>query len=135
MVMIAEYFRSGAELLALIAEAIGALVVAVALVRAAWRYGRDLIGQVEPFPREHIRLSVGRSLALALEFLLAADILRTAVEPTWEELGRLAAIAAIRTALNFFLQREIAREEQRLERQRDQEGMRDTENVHSLRPH
>jgi hypothetical protein len=47
-------------------------------------------------------------LALALEFLLGADILRTAVEPSWDEIGRLAAIAAIRTALNFFLQREIA---------------------------
>ncbi len=48
--MIAEYLRSGAEILALVAEAIGVLVVAVALVRAAWRYGRDLIrpGRVLP---------------------------------------------------------------------------------------
>ncbi len=92
-------------------------------------------GRAESFPREHIRLSVGRSLALALEFLLAADILRTAVEPTWEELGRLAAIAAIRTALNFFLRREIAHEEQRQECQGDREGMRDTEKAHSLRTH
>jgi uncharacterized membrane protein len=44
---------------------------------------------------------------LALEFLFGADILRTAVEPTWEEIARLAAIAAIRTSLNYFLQREL----------------------------
>jgi hypothetical protein len=61
-------------------------------------------------PSDVVRLGLGRSLALSLEFLLGADILRTAVEPSWDEIGRLAAIAAIRTALNFFLQREIAGE-------------------------
>ncbi len=117
MESLAEWLRWLAQALALVAEAFGAVVVAVALARAAWRYARDLVSWSEPFPRERIRLGVGRSLALALEFLLAADILRTAVEPTWEEIGRLAAIAAIRTALNFFLDREIAEEERRLERQ------------------
>ncbi|MFC7735153.1 DUF1622 domain-containing protein [Roseomonas sp. GCM10028921] len=52
-------------------------------------------------------LRLGRWLALALEFELGADILRTAIAPTWSEIGQLAAIAAVRTALNFFLQREI----------------------------
>ena len=36
------------------------------------------------------------------------DILRTAVAPTWEDIGKLAAIAAIRTVLNYFLERELA---------------------------
>jgi uncharacterized membrane protein len=58
------------------------------------------------------RLRLGRWLALALEFLLAADVLRTAVSPTWNEIGQLAAIATIRTALNYFLEREIGRQEQ-----------------------
>ena len=44
---------------------------------------------------------------------LAADILRTAVAPTWSEIGQLAAIAALRTALNYFLQREIDGAERR----------------------
>lgn len=56
---------------------------------------------------EQIRLTLGRWLALALEFELAADILRTAIAPTWNEIGQLAAIIVLRTALNFFLQREI----------------------------
>jgi uncharacterized membrane protein len=42
-----------------------------------------------------------------LEFALAADIARTAIEPDWEDIGMLAAIAAIRTALNFFLERDL----------------------------
>lgn len=111
---IAEWLRAGAEVVALAAEAIGVLIVAVALVAALGRYARNLLGRIEPFPQERIRLGVGRALALALEYLLAADIVRTAVAPTWEEIGKLAAIAAIRTALNFFLQREIAQEERRL---------------------
>jgi uncharacterized membrane protein len=54
-----------------------------------------------------IRLRLGKSLALALEFLLAADILRTAVAPNWDDIGKLAAIAALRTLLNYFLEREL----------------------------
>ena len=64
-------------------------------------------------PKVDVRLSLGRWLALGLEFALAADILRTAIAPTWQDIGQLAAIAVLRTALNFFLAREIDREEAR----------------------
>ena len=60
-----------------------------------------------------VRLGLGRWLALGLEFALAADILRTAVAPTWRDIGQLAAIAVLRTGLNYSLEREIAREEGR----------------------
>ena len=50
---------------------------------------------------------MGIALALALEFLLAADIAATAVSPSWDAVGKLAAISAIRTFLNFFLEREV----------------------------
>lgn len=66
--------------------------------------------------KDNVRLRLGRWLALALEFELAADILRTAVAPTWNEIGQLAAIIVLRTALNFFLQREI---DKSAERRRD----------------
>lgn len=46
-------------------------------------------------------------LVLALEFLLAADILRTAISPTWTDIGQLAAIAAIRTFLNYSLAHDL----------------------------
>ena len=48
---------------------------------------------------------------MALEFELAADVLRTAVAPTWDETGQLAAIVVLRTLLNFFLQKEIDKAE------------------------
>lgn len=57
-----------------------------------------------------IRLTLARYLALALEFQLGADIISTAVAPTWEEIGKLGAIAVIRTGLNFFLSQELKEE-------------------------
>ena len=104
---LSEILRALAQTLATIVEGVGVLIVAVAVVVAVGRYLGALVGRAQPFPPDGLRLQLGRSLALALEFLLGADILRTAVEPSWEEIGRLAAIAAIRTALNYFLQREI----------------------------
>jgi uncharacterized membrane protein len=60
-----------------------------------------------------IRLQFGSWLGLALEFQLGADIVATTLNPTLQSLGELAILAAIRTFLNFFLQRELAAEEQR----------------------
>ena len=62
-----------------------------------------------------LRLDLGRYLALGLEFQLAGDILRTAFAPTFVEIGQLAAVASIRTALNFFLARENAEQRAELE--------------------
>lgn len=47
------------------------------------------------------------AILLSLEFALGADIIRTAIAPTWDDIGQLAAIAAIRTGLGFFLGRDI----------------------------
>jgi uncharacterized membrane protein len=66
-----------------------------------------------------VRLDVGRYLVLGLEFQLASDLLRTAVAPSFVEIGKLAAVAAIRTALNFFLGREIREEREEV---REHEG-------------
>ncbi len=46
-------------------------------------------------------------LLLGLEFELAADVIRTAIAPTWSDIGQLAAIAGIRTFLSYFLDRDI----------------------------
>jgi uncharacterized membrane protein len=58
-----------------------------------------------------IRLILARYLALALEFQLGADILSTAIAPSWDQIGKLGAIAVIRTALNYFLTREMKEEQ------------------------
>lgn len=97
-------------LLAALTEALAAVVITQGTGRAAW----GLFLRIMPSKRggtvREIRIQLGRWLALALEFLLAADILRTAVAPTWNDIGQLAAIVAIRTGLNYFLENEIRRE-------------------------
>jgi uncharacterized membrane protein len=105
-----DALRLVAQTIATLVEAIGIIIVAVAVVLATVRYVGGVALRRQTLPSDMVRLGLGRSLALSLEFLLGADILRTAVEPSWDEIGRLAAIAAIRTGLNFFLQREIAGE-------------------------
>jgi uncharacterized membrane protein len=100
--------------LARFVEFAGALVIGIASVRSLGSYFLNLAhGTAMEVPKEEIRLALGRSLALALEFELGADILKTAVAPTWHDIGLLAAIAVLRTALNYFLERELRNAEAR----------------------
>lgn len=57
-----------------------------------------------------VRYDLGYHLLIALEFLIAADITRTIIKPTLEELGILGAIVTIRVVLSYFLHKEISRD-------------------------
>lgn len=106
------------DLLVRLVEAAGAVII---FAGAVFAFGWFLVTAVRTRRSESfvpIRLSLGRFLALGLEFQLAGDILRTAIAPTLREIGELAAIAAIRTALNFFLSREIKEERAELSHDR-----------------
>jgi uncharacterized membrane protein len=108
--------RQAVYLLVRFVEAAGAIVIfcgaAAGFVRFVW----TAIVKRDAARFTPVRLDLGRFLALGLEFQLASDLLRTSVAPTFEEIGKLAAVAAIRTALNFFLGREIRHERSELER-------------------
>ena len=67
------------------------------------------------------------ALVLGLEFQLGSDILSTAVAPTIAEIKILAAIAVIRTALNYFLSKEIERKREEVEAARRTEAANDPE--------
>ena len=54
-----------------------------------------------------------RWLVAGLTFQLAADIIESAITPSWDEIGRLGAVAVIRTFLNYFLERDLAEAERR----------------------
>lgn len=107
--------RDGVGHLITAIEAIGALVIAAGVTVAVGSYLLGLLG-LRPTAYERVRLQLARSIALGIEFQLASDVLGTAVSPTFEQIGRLAAIAAIRTLLNYFLAQEIERAE-RMERE------------------
>jgi uncharacterized membrane protein len=104
-----EHVKDAVDFLVPIVEAIGAfvIVVGVLVTFVAWALSEL---RVRPVSYERVRLLLGRYLALGLEFQLGADILATAVSPTFEEIGKLGAIATIRTALNYFLARELEQE-------------------------
>ena len=105
----AELFKTITFYLADGVEAFAALIIALAALQSTWRALRlFFVRPPEPEERKtEVRLRLGRWLSLALEFELAADILRTAITPTWDEIGKLAAIVILRTLLNYFLEREI----------------------------
>lgn len=105
-----ETLRTWVNLLVRLVEAAGAAIIFIGALVAVFQFLR-VLPRRDPEEFVPVRLTLGRFLALGLEFQLASDVLRTTVAPSFEELGKLAAVAAIRTALNFFLAREI-REEQ-----------------------
>jgi uncharacterized membrane protein len=103
-----ELFRSYAGYVALALEALSVIIIGLggldALIRLApaLRVRRNSHGV-----RRAAWLSLARWLLLGLEFMLAADIVRTAISPSWDDIGQLAAIAVIRTFLNYFLERDL----------------------------
>ena len=98
------------EIIEIAASAIEGAGVAIILLGAAWSSVVALIHALrrEPSVYREYRRMLGQSILLGLEFLVAADIVRTvAVTPTLESVAVLAAIILIRTFLSLSLQLEI----------------------------
>lgn len=96
-----------ASLSALLLEAIVALLVMYGAIEAVFKLIGRAFGRFGHQSRRMIWMRFAQWIILALEFALGADIIRTAIAPTWDDVGKLAAIAAIRTFLSFFLERDI----------------------------
>ena len=88
-------------------EMLAAIIVGAAVLQVLWNYGKSFTKFNRTISKEAIRVQFGSSVAVALELMLGADVLATAVAPSWNDIGKLAAIAVIRTALNYFLEREL----------------------------
>jgi len=109
-----ELFKQFTIYLAAGIETAAGIIIGLAAIEASIGVFRVFVHRKEmQITKEEVRLHLGRWLALAIEFELAADILRTAMTPTWNEIGQLAAIIVIRTVLNYFLQKDIDRVEER----------------------
>jgi len=101
-------FREISQGIALALEAISVLMIAIGAVEALAKILLPLLrNDATQGRRRAAWLGLARWLLLGLEFMLAADIVRTAIAPTWDDIGMLAAIALIRTFLNFFLERDL----------------------------
>ncbi len=112
--LLIEYLARGVEFAA-------ALIIGIAAIEATIKSLLLFVRRnAPPEQKNEVRLTLGRWLAVGLEFELAADILNTAVTPTWNDIEKLAAIAALRTALNYFLEREIRQESTPQQRRAEQ---------------
>lgn len=104
-----DNFNVVANYVALTIEVGAVLVVAWGALQAVFTLaGAIFTGTANEIRGREIWLKFATWILLALEFALAADIVHTAVAPTWEDIWKLAVIAVIRTMLNYFLAKDIA---------------------------
>jgi len=88
----------------------GALVILSGILLALFQYLRQYFQSTTETPATNInaiRLNLGRTLILGLEFIVAADLIGTTTAPDYYSVGILAIIVIIRTLLSFTLNREI----------------------------
>ena len=103
-----ELFKRFAEHVALAVDVIAGVVIAFGAAEAVYRILKSIFwGAPHTGRRKEVWLGFAGWLLLGLEFELAADIVRTAISPTWSAIGQLGAIAVIRTFLNYFLEKDL----------------------------
>jgi uncharacterized membrane protein len=89
------------------------ILIVVGAVEAFFRGLWTMFASADGHHERDVWLRLGRWLVAGLTFQLAADVLTTAITTSWDEVARLAAIAAIRTFLNYFLERDLGEVRQR----------------------
>ena len=98
--VLAHYTSLAIDLIAILVIAFGSLGAVIGIVRVM------LVSSPESAKRD-VWLQYARWLVAGLTFQLAADVVHTAIAPSWDEVGKVAAIAGIRTFLTYFLDRDI----------------------------
>jgi uncharacterized membrane protein len=102
-----QLILTAASVVALALEALAIVIIAAGSAISVVALGKGLLSGPGMAWKRRLWLDYAGWIVLALEFTLAADLVRTAVAPTWDDIGKLAAIAAVRTALNYFLWRDL----------------------------
>jgi uncharacterized membrane protein len=102
-------FKDAVDLVSKVIDGAGVVVVVVGLLLAT---GAFVLSQRDrdrrPLAYRAYRQQVGKAILLGLEFLIAADIIRTvAVSPSFRGVGVLAVVVAVRTFLSFTLAVEL----------------------------
>jgi uncharacterized membrane protein len=98
---VAQFIALAISALVVVIVAVGALEAVAASLRMV--FSRNYL----PSDLRTVWLRFARWILMALEFALGADVIRSAVAPSWDDIGKLAAIAVIRTGLSFFLARDF----------------------------
>jgi uncharacterized membrane protein len=88
-------------------DAIALLVIVVGTIEVLGAVAHAAFRPLSRRERSDAWLRYARWLVAALTFQLAADIIETSVSTDWQTIGRVGAIAVIRTFLNYFLERDV----------------------------
>jgi uncharacterized membrane protein len=107
--LVVKYFFSLGEWVSLTLEVISVMCIVIGLIVSLMLVFKLMKDTKTPL-HNRVRMKFGGWLALALEFQLASDIIKTTVNPTYENLIIVGAVAVIRTFLNYFLSRELKEE-------------------------
>lgn len=91
----------------MLVETCGVLVITVGALRTIVGFVKAFVLHYRPADIQELRILLGKSMVLGLEFQVAADILKTGRAPAWNDILLLGATVALRTLLNFLLEREL----------------------------
>jgi uncharacterized membrane protein len=92
-------------------DAIALLVIVVGTVQVLFRVAHAMFKPLPDLVARESWLRYARWLVAALTFQLAADIIETSISTSWQTIGRVGAIAVIRTFLNYFLERDVEQQQ------------------------
>ncbi len=106
-VLFKEFLFPVAEITASTLELIGIVIIFIGSFRALFR----VIGCLVKKQPLHIVVELGKALALALEFKMGAEIIKTVIIHDLEELAILGVVIVIRALLAFIIHWEIRLEE------------------------
>ena len=100
---------SSLEALSILAASIigyvGVSIMAYGAVKSAIHFILSTVRGQNHLP--YIRIDLGKHLALGLEFLVGKDIIESLIHPSWDDLGKLAVIIALRTFITLMLSYEL----------------------------
>lgn len=104
--MSSGWFAEAAEVVVLVIEAVGILVLVVGGLFTVYQAARNLLAGTPAYAQA--RRTFGQALLLSLEVLVAADVVQTvAVDLTLESVATLGVLVIIRTVLSVSLAAEI----------------------------
>jgi uncharacterized membrane protein len=104
LAMVSEPAITLIDAIALLAILVGTVEVLLKVVRAVFKPLGDQLAR-------QAWMRYARWLVAGLTFQLAADIIETSISTSWQTIGRVAAIAVIRTFLNYFLERDVEQQQ------------------------
>jgi len=102
-----EWLAVATEYAIVVIDALALLIIVVGTLEAFANGLRTMLGSASGHEKRDVWLRYARWLVAGLTFQLAADIIETSITTSWEAVGRIAAVAVIRTFLNYFLEKDL----------------------------